>query len=106
MLAAAHLAHSERFVHGAPHAPKLPTAVWIDKPVADLLGPIGSTHETTARRCLKLLTSSESTNMHRFAECMRDLVGEHYPDAERIRVVLDNLSTHSASALSQRFAPA
>ena len=37
---------------------------------------------------------------------MRDLVDEHYPDAERIRVVLDNLSTHSASALSQRFAPA
>ena len=31
-----------------------------------------------------------------FAECMRDLVDEHYPDAERIRVVLDNLSTHSA----------
>lgn len=26
-----------------------------------------------------------------FAECMRDLVDEHYPDAERIRVVLDNL---------------
>jgi transposase len=41
-----------------------------------------------------------------FAECMRDLVDEHYPDAERIRVVLDNLSAHSASALYQRFAPA
>ena len=41
-----------------------------------------------------------------FAECMRDLVDEHYPDAEKIRVVLDNLSAHSASALYQRFAPA
>ena len=41
-----------------------------------------------------------------FAECMRDLVDEHYPDAEKIRVVLDNLAAHSASALSQRFAPA
>jgi transposase len=40
-----------------------------------------------------------------FAECMRDLVDEHYPDAERIRVVLDNLSAHSAAALYQRFAP-
>ena len=30
-----------------------------------------------------------------FAACMRDLVDEHYPDADRIRVVLDNLSTHS-----------
>jgi len=41
-----------------------------------------------------------------FAECMRDLVDEHYPHAERIRVVLDNLSAHSAAALYQRFSPA
>ena len=41
-----------------------------------------------------------------FAECMRDLVDEHYPDAERIRVVLDNLSAHSAAALYQAFEPA
>jgi transposase len=41
-----------------------------------------------------------------FAECMRDLVDVHYPEAERIRVVLDNLSAHSAAALYQRFAPA
>ena len=41
-----------------------------------------------------------------FAACMRDLVDEHYPEAERIRVVLDNLSAHSAAALYQAFAPA
>lgn len=41
-----------------------------------------------------------------FAECMRDLVDEHYPEAEKIRVVLDNLSAHSAAALYQAFAPA
>ena len=41
-----------------------------------------------------------------FAECMRDLVDEHYPKAERIRVVLDNLSAHSPAALYQAFAPA
>jgi len=40
-----------------------------------------------------------------FAECMRDLVDVHYPKAERIRVVLDNLSAHSAGALYQAFAP-
>jgi transposase len=40
-----------------------------------------------------------------FAECMRDLVDVHYPQAERIRVVLDNLSAHSAGALYQAFAP-
>jgi transposase len=41
-----------------------------------------------------------------FAECMRDLVDDHYPEAERIRVVLDNLSAHSAAALYQAFEPA
>jgi transposase len=38
-----------------------------------------------------------------FAICMRDLAEIHYPQAERIRVVLDNLSTHSAGALYQTF---
>jgi hypothetical protein len=38
-----------------------------------------------------------------FAVCMRDLTDVHYPGAERIRVVLDNLSTHSAGALYQTF---
>jgi transposase len=38
-----------------------------------------------------------------FAACMRDLTDIHYPHAERIRVVLDNLSTHSAGALYQTF---
>ena len=40
-----------------------------------------------------------------FSTCMRDLVDLHYPNAERIRVVLDNLSTHTASALYETFAP-
>jgi transposase len=40
-----------------------------------------------------------------FAECMRDVVDVHYPAAEKVRVVLDNLSTHSAGALYQAFAP-
>lgn len=38
-----------------------------------------------------------------FASCMRDLVDRHFPKAEKIRVVLDNLSTHSATALYQTF---
>ena len=41
-----------------------------------------------------------------YAQCMRDLVDIHYPDAEIIRVVQDNLSTHSAGALYQAFPPA
>jgi len=38
-----------------------------------------------------------------FATCMRELTDVHFPKAERIRVVLDNLSTHSAGALYQTF---
>lgn len=38
-----------------------------------------------------------------FAHCMRDLVDTHYPKAERIRVVLDNLSTHQPGALYEAF---
>jgi transposase len=38
-----------------------------------------------------------------FAECMRDLVDLHYPKAPVIRVVMDNLSTHSAGALYDAF---
>jgi len=38
-----------------------------------------------------------------FAACMRELTDVDYPGAERIRVVLDNLSTHSAGALYQAF---
>ena len=38
-----------------------------------------------------------------FAACMRELCDVHFPKAERIRVVLDNLSTHSAGALYQAF---
>src|ERR1700694_616061 len=38
-----------------------------------------------------------------FAQCMRELADVHYPQAEQIRVVLDNLSTHSAGALYEAF---
>jgi transposase len=38
-----------------------------------------------------------------FAVCMRELTDVHFPEAERIRIVLDNLSTHSAGAIYQAF---
>jgi transposase len=40
-----------------------------------------------------------------FAYCMRDLVEVHYPDALLIRVVLDNLCTHTVGALYEAFPP-
>ncbi len=41
-----------------------------------------------------------------WAHCMKDLVDVHFPDAERIVLVQDNLSTHTPAALYQTFAPA
>jgi hypothetical protein len=38
-----------------------------------------------------------------FAACMRDLTDLHYPGAALIRVVQDNLSTHTAGALYEAF---
>lgn len=40
------------------------------------------------------------------AHCLRDLVDRHFPDAERITLVLDNLNTHTPAALYQAFPPA
>jgi transposase len=38
-----------------------------------------------------------------FAECMRDLVDVHYPDAEKIYVVLDNYTTHTPGSLYKAY---
>lgn len=41
-----------------------------------------------------------------FAHCMKDLVDVHFPNATVIRVVLDNLNTHTPGALYEAFPPA
>ena len=41
-----------------------------------------------------------------FAQRMHDLAFVHYPEATCIRVVMDNLSTHSPGALYEAFSPA
>jgi transposase len=48
---------------------------------------------------------TEQRTARDFAVCMRDLTDTHYPEAELIRVVLDNLSTHTAGALYETFPP-
>lgn len=40
-----------------------------------------------------------------FAHCMKELVDEMYPDAVVIRVILDQLNTHSKAALYETFEP-
>lgn len=41
-----------------------------------------------------------------FARAMQELVDVHFPQAAVIRVVLDNLNTHSAASLYEAFPPA
>lgn len=52
------------------------------------------------------VTVTERRTSGDFAEAMRRLVDEQYPQAQEIRVVLDNLNTHTGAALYQAFAPA
>jgi len=49
---------------------------------------------------------TERRTMVDFAHQMRWLVDEAYPEAEKIRVVLDNLNTHRPASLYQAFEPA
>lgn len=50
--------------------------------------------------------ATETRKKGDFAQCMKELVDVHFPDAEVIRVVLDNLNTHTPAALYEAFDPA
>jgi hypothetical protein len=41
-----------------------------------------------------------------WAQCIKDLVDVHYPDAEKIVLVQDNLNTHTPASLYEAFPPA
>lgn len=49
---------------------------------------------------------TEHRTMINFAHCMRDLVDIHFPEAETITLVMDNLNTHKLASLYEAFEPA
>jgi transposase len=57
-----------------------------------------------AHRPWRKVKLTEQRTAADFAQCMRELVDVDYPQAARIRVVLDNLSTHTRGALYETFA--
>jgi transposase len=59
-----------------------------------------------AHRSWRKVKVTDSRAAVDFAVCMRELVDVDCPDVERIRVVLDNLSTHHPGSLYQAFPPA
>lgn len=48
---------------------------------------------------------TDQRTMIDFAHCMRDLVDVHFPDAEKVVVVMDNLNTHKFASLYEAFLP-
>lgn len=49
---------------------------------------------------------TEQRTHQEWADCMKDLVDEHFPQATRIRVIQDNLNTHNPAFLYEVFEPA
>ena len=61
---------------------------------------------TQPRGAWRHVDVTDRRTKHDFAHQMRDLVDRHFPDATTIRVVLDNLNTHTTAALYEAFPPA
>ena len=57
------------------------------------------------KRGWRHLDISERRTAVDFAHAMRRLAEEHYPEAEKVRVVLDNLNTHTPASLYKAFEP-
>ena len=56
----------------------------------------------SGKRCVKVTNRRTRKD---WAECVRYMVDEMYPDAERIVLVMDNLNTHTPASLYEAFPP-
>ncbi len=54
----------------------------------------------------RAVSVTERRTMVDWAHAIQELVDVHYPDAERIVLVMDNVNTHSPGSLYQAFPPA
>ena len=52
------------------------------------------------------VTVSDRRTRIDWAHCIKDLIDVHYPNAERIVLVQDNLNTHTPASLYEAFGPA
>jgi transposase len=115
-------------LYGEPYDPRFPVVNFDETPI-QLIGetrvPTPATSKHSARidyeyrrngtanlfiafdrhRSWRNVNVTQRRTLDDFADQMRELVDVHYPDAERIRVVLDNLNTHRVAALYGRFEP-
>lgn len=116
-------------VYGQPYDPTCPVVTFDECPVqlvSETRQPIPAApgqrerydyeykREGTANlfECFQPLVGWRSVKVTRrrtkidFAHCMKDLVDVHFPDAVKIKIVLDNLNTHDISSLYEAFEPA
>jgi hypothetical protein len=99
-----------------PYDPKRPVVCFDERP-CQLLAEVsfdseyerkGTAHVLMAFEPLKGYREARVTEHRRkpeFAEMMRHLADDLYPDADRIRLVVDNLNTHTAAAFYESFPP-
>jgi transposase len=121
-------------VYTRPYDPRYPQVCFDERPVplrADVRAPlpprpatadhratpVREDYEYERRGTANLFLWYEPLRSHRhveatehrcrddFAHCIKDLVDVHYPDAERIVLVLDNLNIHSPASLYVAFEP-
>ena len=52
------------------------------------------------------VTLSDRRTRIDFAHCIKELVDVHYPEAEKVVLVMDNLNTHTPASLYEAFEPA
>src|SRR5215210_3675583 len=57
------------------------------------------------KACWRHIEVTDRRTMRDFAQQMKWLVDERYPEAEVVRVVMDSLNTHKAASLYETFAP-
>jgi transposase len=114
-------------VYTRPYDPRYPQVCFDERPVqlcADVRGPEAARPGAPAREDyeyerrgtanlflwyepLKGKRHVEATDHRRrsdWAHCIKDLVDVHYPDAQKIILVLDNLNIHSPASLYTAFA--
>lgn len=116
-------------VYTRPYDPRFPQICFDERPVqllADVREPLPPRPGTPRRedyeyerrgianlflwyeplQAKRHVVPTERRTMVDWAECIKNLVDVHYPDAEKIVLVMDNLNTHSPASLYAAFPPA
>jgi hypothetical protein len=94
------IGETRQAVPAAPGRPAREDSEYVRNGVANLFmvsEPLGG------KRHVKV---TERRTKRDWAECVRQVVDEWYPQAQKVVLVMDNLNTHSPASLYEAFAPA